>query len=309
MLSLLLPPSLVAILAGIALFMSTTAAFVVLLPFAMLKFLVPLRGFRRACGDLVNAICLRWVDANRLLYQLLYPNAWDLEIACELDPSKSYLLVCNHQSWTDILVLFDAFHHRAPFLRYFLKRELLWVPVIGLACWALEMPFMKRHSREVLEKHPELKGEDLETTRRTFEKYRAHPVTVVNFLEGTRYSEAKRVAKRSPYRHLLPAKAAGLSFALNAMGDQFAGIINVTIAYRPSKYPIVWSWLAGEQTRLSVHAEVQPVPQELMAGDYQNDPVFRTRFQAWVNGLWARKDAKLDKLIAAQSAAVRPRTT
>ena len=113
----------------------------------------------------------------------------------------------------------------------------------------------------------------------------------------------------SPHRHLLPPKAAGLSFALNAMGDQFAGIVNVTIAYRPTRSSILWSFLTGEQTRVAVHADVLPVPQELLAGDYQNDPAFRSRFQTWVNGLWARKDAKLDRLIAAQDAAVRPRTT
>lgn len=309
MLSLLLPPSLVALLAGVALLITTTVAFLALLPFALLKFLVPLRGFRKACAELVNAVCLHWVDANAFLYELLYPNAWNIEIAGELNPAKSYLLICNHQSWSDIPVLFHVFHHRTPFLRFFLKRELLWVPVIGLACWALEMPFMKRHSREVLEKHPELKGEDLKTTRRFCEKYRGQPVTVVNFLEGTRFSEAKRIEKRSPYRHLLPPKAAGLSFALNAMGDQFAGILNVTIAYRPSKLPIAWSWLSGEQTRLAVHAEVQPLPQDLLAGDYQNDPVFRARFQTWLNGLWARKDVKLDKMMAAHGATTRPRMT
>jgi 1-acyl-sn-glycerol-3-phosphate acyltransferase len=309
MISLLLPPSLVALIAALALITTTTSAFLVLLPFALLKFLVPLRGFRNACSDLINAIALRWVDINRLLYQLLYPQAWDVEIGGDLDPSKSYLLVCNHQSWIDILVLVDAFHHRTPFPRFFVKRELLWVPVIGMACWAMEMPFMKRYSKEVLERQPHLKGEDLETTRKTCEKYRGHPVTVVNFLEGTRFTEAKRKAKRSPYRHLLPPKSAGLSFALNAMGDQFAGILNVTISYRPAKYPILWSFLAGEQTRLAVHAEVQPLPRDLLTGDYQNDPVFRTRFQAWVNGLWARKDAKLDKLIAGQTPAASPRTT
>ncbi|MBI3171099.1 MAG: acyltransferase [Hydrocarboniphaga effusa] len=309
MLSLLLPPSLLALIAALALITTTTAAFLVLLPFALLKFMVPLRGFRGACNDLINAIALHWVEINRLLYELLYPQAWDVEIGGELDPSKSYLLVSNHQSWADIMVLVDVFHQRTPFPRFFVKRELMWVPVIGLACWAMEMPFMKRYSKEVLEKYPHLKGEDLEATRRACEKYRGQPVTVVNFLEGTRFSEAKRLARRSPHRHLLPAKAAGLSFALNAMGDQFAGVLNVTIAYQSSKYPIALSFLAGEQTRLTVHAEVQPLPQDLLAGDYQNDPAFRARFQAWVNGLWTRKDAKLDKLIAGQSTAVRPRMT
>lgn len=308
MLSLLLPPSLLALIAAVALIATTTATFLLLLPFALLKFAVPIRGFRRACADLVSAIAMRWVDANNALYQMFYPMAWEVELHGEFDPSRSYLLIGNHQSWLDILLLARVFHRRTPFPRFFVKRELMWVPVVGWGCWALEMPFMKRYSRETLEKHPELKGQDLEATRRACEKYRDLPVTMVNFVEGTRFSEAKRQQKKSPYRHLLPAKAAGLSFALNAMGDQFAGILNVTIAYRATKQPILWSFLTGEQTHVVVHAEVLPLPQELLAGDYQNDPAFRARFQAWLNGLWARKDARLDRWIAAQDTAVRPRT-
>ncbi len=55
-----------------------------------------------------------------------------------------YLVSSNHQSWVDILVLQRIFHGRIPFLKFFLKQELIWVPVIGLAWWALDFPFMKR---------------------------------------------------------------------------------------------------------------------------------------------------------------------
>ena len=202
------------------------------------------------------------------------------------------------------------FHRRAPFPRFFLKREILWIPVIGLGCWAMEMPFMKRHSREDLKKNPALKREDLETTRKFCERYREIPVTVVNFVEGTRSTEAKRLALNSPYRHLLRPKSAGVRIALDSMGEQFAGIINVTIAYRPTKYPLVWSFLAGEQNHLALHAEILPVPKDLMAGNYEDDAEFRARFQTWLNGIWERKDARLDTMLARPSApAIRPRVT
>ena len=310
MLSVLLPPSLVAVLALLALITTPVVGFVALMPFALLKLAVPLKGFRRVCSELSVAGAQLWIILNRLVYRLCYPVSWDVELQGEFDPGKSYLLVCNHQSWIDILLLADIFHERSPFPRFFLKHELIWVPVIGWGCWALEMPFMKRHGREALKANPALKREDLETTRRFCERYREMPVTVVNFAEGTRCTEAKRVARGSPYRHLLRPKAAGMRIALDAMGDQFAGIIDVTIAYRPTRHPLVWSFLTGEQNQLALHAEVLPLPKELMVGDYEDDAEFRARFQEWVNALWKRKDARLERMINRRpAAAATPRTT
>ena len=310
MLSLMLPPTLVAIVAFLALITTPVIGVLALMPFALLKFLVPLRGWRLACGELAVAGATLWIVLNRMIYRLLYPVAWDVELQGELDPNKRYLLICNHQSIIDILLLGEVFHRRTPFPRFFLKRELMWVPFIGLGCWALEMPFMKRHSKESLKANPALRNEDMETTRKFCERYRDIPVTVVNFVEGTRFSEAKRIARGSPYRHLLRPKAAGTRIALDAMGEQFAGILNVTIAYRPTNHPVVWSFLTGEQNQLAVHAEVLPVPKDLLAGDYENDAEFRARFQAWMNALWARKDARLERMINRRpAAAARPRTT
>ena len=310
MISLLLPPSLVAVIGFLALITTPVVGFLALMPFALLKFLVPHRGWRHACSELAVAGAQLWVVLNRLVFRLLYPVAWEVELPATLDPNRSYLLVCNHQSWIDILLLAEVFHRRTPFPRFFLKRELIWVPVIGLGCWAMEMPFMKRHSKESLKANPALKHEDLETTRAFCERYREMPVTVVNFVEGTRFTEAKRIARESPYRHLLRPKSAGARVALDAMGDQFAGILNVTIAYRPSKHPVLWSFLTGEQNRLALHAEVLPVPAEVMNGDYDNDAEFRARFQTWLNGIWQRKDARLERMINRRpQGAPRPRTT
>lgn len=310
MLSLLLPPSLVGLIAGAVLIASTIAGFLAFVPFMLLKLLVPIPAFRRTCTEVLFAIARQWAAFNRVVYRLLYPVAWEIDLRGTLDPGRSYLLVCNHQSIIDILLLFDQFHRRTPPLCFFLKRELLWVPVIGLACWAMDFPFMKRHSREELARNPELKGDDLKTTREFCARFRDQPITVVNFAEGTRFSEAKRIAQPSPHRHLLRPKSAGLAFTLAAMGEQFDGIVDVTIAYRPSRHPVVWSFLIGEQADLAMHIDVRPVPAGVLAGDYQDDPEFRARFQSWVNALWARKDARLERMIARRPAAApRPRTT
>jgi 1-acyl-sn-glycerol-3-phosphate acyltransferase len=237
-----------------------------------------------------------WFGLNRLTYLLMHGPRRDIVIEGELDRDKTWLLICNHQSWADIPLLVDLFGQRLPFTRFFLKKELIWVPIIGLACVILDMPFMKRHSKAAIAANPALKQQDLEATRRACEKYKLIPVTVVNYLEGTRFTQAKRVSRNSPYVNLLRPKAAGLSFTLNAMGEQFAGIVDVTLCYAPSRYRPLVSFLAGEQRRLKARVRVLPVPPELMHGDYQDDPEFRERFQAWVNELWEHKDRQLTQL-------------
>ena len=306
MFSVIFPPSVVALITSACVLATTFAAFVLLLPGIILK-LVPYRPLQRACSRYCVWIATNWVSANKLLYRLLHAVQWEIDLRTPLDPQRNYLLISNHQSWADILLLFDILHTRVPFPRFFLKYELIYVPVIGLGCWAMDFPFMRRYTKAQLDARPELKGQDVEATRRACEIYKHEPVTVINFLEGTRFTEEKRIARKSPYRHLLRPKAGGMSFTLNAMGEQFAGIIDVTIAYRPTDKPLLWSFNSGEQDRLTVHVDVLPIPADLMHGDYEHDAEFRARFQAWVNTLWERKDARLERQLNARPAMQAPR--
>lgn len=222
----------------------------------------------------------KWVVANRRVYHALHGNEWQVHLEGELNLDSSYLLVANHQSWADILVLFDAFHERTPFARFFMKQELKYVPIIGAVCWAMDMPFMTRRSSQT----------DIRTIRETCAVYREVPVTIVNFLEGTRSTPAKRQAVASPYRHLMPPKTGGLCYTLTAMGDQLAGIIDVTLVYEPTSRPLAWSWLCGEQRNIRVSARLLPLPEALLktSGDVQ-----RRAAQQWVQGLWQEKDEQL----------------
>ncbi|MEQ1440509.1 acyltransferase [Fontimonas sp. SYSU GA230001] len=306
MLSVIFPPTVMGILTAVVIVAWMVVSFILLSPAALLK-LIPYPPLQRACSRFTIWIATNWVRNNKLLLRLLHAVQWDIDLRAQLDPRRNYLLISNHQSWIDILVLCDLLHARTPFPRFFLKRELIYVPIIGIACWAMDFPFMRRHGKSALQAHPELRNQDLETTRRACELYRTEPVTVINFLEGTRFTEAKRVARQSPYRHLLRPKAAGMSFTLNAMGEQFAGIIDVTIAYQPTDKPLLWSFACGEQNQLAVHVDLLPIPPEMMAGDYENDPEFRKRFQAWINGIWARKDARLERMLNTRPAMHAPR--
>lgn len=273
-----------------------------MLPLALLKLVMPVPALRQRLSDwigwLANTV---WLSGNRLVFDTLHGRRENLTVEGSLDRSHSWLVIANHQSWADILILFDVLKGEVPFPRYFMKRSLIWIPLVGFLCWALDMPFMKRNSAAAIARNPRLRNEDLETTRRFCEKFRNRPITVVNFLEGTRYTPAKARAKGSPYRHLLRPKSAGFSFTLNAMGEQFAGMVDTTLVYAPSEHARsrLWSFLCGEQSAARVIVRVRPLPVGMLGGDYQGDAAFRERFQDWVNGLWAEKDVAIEAELAA----------
>jgi 1-acyl-sn-glycerol-3-phosphate acyltransferase len=201
----------------------------------------------------------------------------------------------NHQSWVDIMVLQYVLNRRIRPLKFFLKQELIWVPVIGLAWWALGFPFMKRYSKAYLEKHPEKKGKDLETTRKTCAKFRDNPVGIFNFAEGTRFTPGKHAQQKSPFRYLLKPKAGGIAFVLDAMGEQLQSLVNVTIHY-PGGRPGYWDLLCGNVKDVVVHFEEVQIPAEFIGKNYEQDGEYRLAFQGWINRLWEEKDALLEEL-------------
>lgn len=298
MLSLFLPRIVVGAVTFTLLLASLVLHFLMFLPFALLKLVVPNPAWRRYWTNWLIAVGEQFSRSNACVLRLCFPVNWRVDVDPGLSRDQSYLLVCNHQSWADIVILLDVLRGRAPWPRFVLKRELMWVPIIGVACWALDFPFMRRYPRHVIERHPEKAREDLDATRRACEHFRATPATVVNYLEGTRFTQAKRRARNSRYTHLLPPKSGGLAFAVNAMGEQVHGLIDVTIAYCPTRHSLVWSFLIGEQTGIHIHVRRIEIPGDLLKGDYQNDAAYRMRFQQWVAHLWAEKDERLAELHA-----------
>jgi 1-acyl-sn-glycerol-3-phosphate acyltransferase len=261
----------------------------------LVKVLVPIRPIRQGCSRLLVRIAESWIGVNNLLFEVFTRTRWRVEGLDGLRRNGNYLVLCNHQSWVDIPVLQKIFNRRIPFLRFFLKQQLIWVPLLGPAWWALDFPFMKRYSRETLAKHPELQGKDREATRLACEKFRHMPVSVMNFVEGTRFTPAKHDAQSSPYRHLLRPKAGGLAFVLDAMGDALHAMLDVTIVY-PGGPHTMMDLIAGRIRDIRVHVRELPIGGELR-GDYEQDAAFRERFQAAVNALWSDKDALIGRML------------
>ena len=272
----------------------TLIVFIPLLPLAFLKFLIPLPSWRVLCNRWLDWLASHWMDANALHQSLLLPTRLEVEGLQGLSIDDWYMMIANHQSWVDILVLLRVFNRRIPYLKFFLKQSLIWVPLLGLAWWALEFPFMRRYSKAEIAKNPALKGKDIEKTREACEKFRHNPVTIINFLEGTRFTPEKYAQQKSSYTYLLMPKAGGLAFTLAAMNGQLHSLLDVTVYY-PEGRPSYWDYACGKVGVIEVYVRQLPIPQEML-GDYSEDAEFRARFQAWVNHIWQEKDALLKEL-------------
>jgi len=268
----------------------------------LLKIAVPLAAWRRLASRLLVAIGEAWIAVNTFCLSVTQPTVHDVRGLEGLRRDASYLVVSNHQSVVDIPLLQGVFLRRIPFLRFFLKQELIRVPLLGAAWWALDFPFMKRHSREALERRPELRHEDLEATRRACEKFRHAPASILNFVEGTRFTPAKHARGGAEYRHLLPPKSGGLAFAAAAMGPQLRGIVDVTIVY-PGGAPSFWDLISRGLPEVVVRVRERAIPEAWFTGDYAEDAAFREGVQAWVKALFREKDDEIDLLLASRRAA------
>jgi 1-acyl-sn-glycerol-3-phosphate acyltransferase len=285
-----------ALIPLILLCISTVVHVVPLLLVALLKALLPGRGLKRRCDPLLTGIAESWIGFNNWLWDRFTKTRLVVDGSVDLQRDGHYLVLANHQSWVDIVVLQKVFNRRIPLLRFFLKRQLFWVPLLGLAWWALDFPFMGRYTPKQIARHPALAGRDIAVTRRACAKFREIPVAIMNFVEGTRFSADKHTRQGSPYRHLLKPKSGGVAFVLEAMGQGLNAILDVTIAY-PAGVPSMLDLFADRVPEVRVRIRQWPIPAELVGGDYQNDRAFRVRFQQWMNDLWMRKDADLDALL------------
>lgn len=280
-------------LAFLLFFANTVLWIGLLLLAALVKSLLPLPAWRRGGDRVVIALGRRWIAGCNWLTAVLYRIDWEIEGARELDPQSWYLVVANHQSWVDLNVFMAVFGECIPFPKVFTKREILWLPFIGAAIWALGFPLLKRYPRELLERRPELRGHDRETARQACRRATATPTTLVNFLEGTRLTPAKQARQHSPFRHLLLPRAGGVALVVGTLGEQLTAIIDLTIVY-PAGRPTFWDFLCGRMPRVAVRVREVSVPAELGAGDYETDADCREGFQRWVMALWQEKDAWID---------------
>lgn len=281
-------------IASILLVVNVLIIFSLMIPPALLKLLLPLTPVRKLCDTVLNALIEAWIAGNTAWMQAVNATPWRVSGLESLKRRGWYLVSSNHQSWVDILVLQRVFNRKVPLLKFFLKKELIYVPIMGLAWWALDFPFMRRSG------DPKGFKRDLAVARKSCEKFAHVPTSVINFLEGTRFTPAKHQAQNSPYRHLLKPKTGGLAIALATLGEQFHSMLDVTIVY-PDGIPSFWDLLCGEVGNVIVTVREIAIPKSYQLGDPTGDPALRQQLQLWVNELWLAKDEEITRLTTEKS--------
>lgn len=282
-------------LSTVVIFINTLVCTTVLNLLSIFKFLTPRGAMRNRVRGVLTGIAEAWASLNHVLIDVLGVR-WDLQIPTTLRRDGCYVVSCNHQSWVDIVVLQKALNRRIPFPRFFIKQQLLWVPFLGLTWWALDFPFMKRYSRAQLHRKPELRGRDLESARRACAKFQSIPVSMMTFLEGTRFTETKRAAQNSPYCHLLKPRTGGLAQVLYSLGDRLDSIIDVTIIY-PDGRPGMWDLVSGRLQRVLLLANEVPIPEDFRGRNHRSDRAFKRELELWITKSWQDKDTLIDSVL------------
>ena len=265
-----------------------------LLTIAIFKLLIPTESWKRLCTKLIINIGECWIYCNGLWIQALHRPRWNVEGFEELDSSNWYLAVANHQSWADIFVLQGITNRKIPMLKFFMKHVLIWVPVIGLAWWALDMPFLKRYTKEEIQKNPELRGKDIKAMEKSFERYSRYPVSIFSFAEGTRFTKEKKDNQLSQFEYLLNPKIGGIGLTLTTM-PYIKLLLDFTIHYEDEGRSF-WDFLCGRMSKVDVRVRQIKIPDNLLSKNYEDDPIFRENLKEWVYDIWSDKEKYLEEV-------------
>lgn len=298
-----LPPPLAASLALVLLFVHTCLCAVAILSLAPVKVLLLPFHIDHKLLWLYRAPYHYWYRAFPFFFRLFGRLKFSIRMPEErIDLQETGLIIANHQSWLDILVITGALGRKIPSPSFFLKQELIWIPFFGTPCWVMDHIFVRRYSQKELNQNPSLRGKDIANAKEKCLKLKDFPTTVINFVEGTRKTALKYEKSPKHYKHLLPAKAGGINFALNAFGPKVRYVLDISLVYHTEdRDRIMWQLLTGRIQKIDMHIRRLPWNLDLL-GDYENDAEYRHRFQTWLNQAWQEKDAIIDRLEKSYSA-------
>ena len=255
---------------------------------------IPLKSFKLFLAKISNQIGDLTVYGLKLIMLLMHGNNIQVINNEKYDMNKWYMAMSNHQSWADIFVLLTVANKKIPLLKFFMKKELWWIPFVFLANKTLNMPFVNRHSKKAIEKNPSLRTKDYENTLKSCKRFLRAPSTIFSYAEGTRFTSEKHKAQNSKYKNLLQPKIGGMATALSAM-PEIDTLINFSVVYK-SKKRSAWSFLNGEMKDVKVFIKSYKIPENLKNRNYGSDHLYRDEFKEWIEEIWDEKDRKIDEL-------------
>ena len=272
---------------------STIVLTTVIFTLSIFKLLAPEGRARNAMTHWLSSLGESWVSVNKFIMGFYRGLEWDIHLPDGLSRNSRYLVFCNHQSWVDILVLQHCLNRRAPFMRFLLKHQLIWVPFLGVAWWALDMAFLRRYSRQELLRNPALRGKDLQNAARACEKLKHIPVSMMSFPEGTRFTAVKWKQQKSPFKHLLKPRYGGIGQILYSFDDALDSLIDVTIIY-PDGTPTIWEFVSGQVMNISVRVQLRPIGEAVRGRNFREDGEAKAALKSWLNDIWEAKEHLID---------------
>ena len=256
--------------------------------------IIPLKIFKIYLAKLSNIIGDLTVYGLKLIMLLMHGNNISVINNQKFDKNQWYMAMSNHQSWADIFILLAAANYKLPLLKFFMKRELWWIPFVFLANKTLNMPFVNRHSKKEIEQNPSLRNQDYKNTLKSCKRFLRTPSTIFSYAEGTRFTDEKHDQQGSPYNNLLSPKIGGMATALSAMPN-INTLVDYTVVYK-SKKRDAWSFAKGDMKHVKVLVTKYKIPDNLKNRNYANDKDYRDEFKNWIESIWTEKDKKIEEL-------------
>jgi 1-acyl-sn-glycerol-3-phosphate acyltransferase len=254
----------------------------------------PFKSLKIKLSKISNTIGEYTVYGLKIIMKIMHRDAMQLLDNNEFDKNQWYMAVSNHQSWADIFILLVAAHKRIPLLKFFMKKELAWIPFVFLANKTLNMPFVNRHSKKQLEKNPNLRFKDYENTLMACKRFQRSPSTIFSYAEGTRNNSTKHQAQNSPYKNLLIPRVGGIATALSAMPN-IDVLVDYSVVYKSNKRG-AWAFLKGDMRDVKVSVKKYNIPEDLKNKNYSTDEEYRKNFKIWIEGIWEEKDKEIERL-------------
>jgi len=283
----------IGILTFIAILLILTIA-VTFLTIVNIPRVIPNKKLKILLGSISNKMGSATVANITTSLRILHKLEWDFQIPEEINTEHWYIAMSNHQSWADIFILLAAGHKKIPLLKFFMKKELKWIPIIYLVHKTVDMPFLHRHSQTQIQANPELNKVDFENAKKAAKRFSRNPSTAFSFAEGTRFTIEKHASQHSPYSDLLKPKIGALAIALSGM-PQVDTLVDFTVVYSSNKRS-TWDFLCGDLSKAKVVAKAYTIPDDLKNRSFEDKEEYRAKFQNFVNEIWLEKQSLITNL-------------
>ena len=259
-----------------------------MIPLGIIKFLIPIKSLRASFTKIIIKIGEIWISVNSLWVIKLHKPNLEIHGQENLGGNSWFLSTSNHQSAADIFIVQFITNRKIPMLKFFIKYELIYVPIIGICWWALDMPFLKRYTQEQIKRNPKLEGRDYKKMKKSLEHYSLHPVSIFSYAEGTRFSKEKHINQNSKFSHLLKPKEGGLAIALSNV-NKIKELIDITIIYDSDNLGF-WNYLCGNIKNIKIFISKTKIPSKYLEDTLITNNELRSDFKLWLYDRWAEKD-------------------